>query len=140
MRRKMLVPDLYIIHWNLDSTAAYKKKSKTWKKKLPFILCNFSVRTLQCFQKKNFTHENIKKKRPQKLLIIGPNLFFHSPAQPTANSPKSIFHIIKMSLQASVLLIVLTGYKARILNNRFWPSKSGIKIYKPAQVIMAHLQ
>jgi hypothetical protein len=41
------------------------------------------------------------------LLIIGPNLLFHSPAQPTANSPKSIFHIIKMSHQASVVLSVV---------------------------------
>ena len=47
------------------------------------------------------------KNLPQKLLIIGPNLLFHSPAQPTANSPKSIFHIIKMSHQPSVLLSVL---------------------------------
>ena len=46
------------------------------------------------------------KNLPQKLLIIGPNLLFHSPAQPIANSPKSIFHIIKMSHQASVLLSV----------------------------------
>ena len=29
------------------------------------------------FSKKNFAHENIKK-TPQKLLIIGPKLFFHS--------------------------------------------------------------
>ena len=47
------------------------------------------------------------KNLPQKLLIIGPNLLFHSPAQPTANSPKSIFHIIKMSRHASVLLSVM---------------------------------
>ena len=37
------------------------------------------------------------------VLIIGPNLLFHSPA----HSPKSIFHIIKMSHQASVLLFVI---------------------------------
>ena len=46
------------------------------------------------------------KNHPQKLLIIGPNLLFHSRAQPKANSPKSIFHIIKMSHQPSVLLFV----------------------------------
>jgi hypothetical protein len=45
------------------------------------------------------------------LLIIGPNLLFHSPAQPTANSPKSIFHIIKMSHHASVLLSVHETYR-----------------------------
>ena len=43
----------------------------------------------------------------KKLLIIGPNLFFHSPAHPTAHSPKSIFHIIKMSHQASVLNLAI---------------------------------
>ena len=41
------------------------------------------------------------------MLIFGPDLFSHSPAQPTANSPKSIFHIIKMFHQASVLLSVV---------------------------------
>ena len=29
---------------------------------------------------------------PQKLLIIGPNLFFHCPVQPTAHSPGLNFH------------------------------------------------
>ena len=43
----------------------------------------------------------------QKLLIIGPNLFFHSPAHPTAHSPELIFHIIKnMSQDTSVSLSV----------------------------------
>ena len=46
------------------------------------------------------------KNGPQKLLIIGPNLFFHSPAQPTAHSPKLIFHIINMSQNSSVSLSV----------------------------------
>ena len=46
------------------------------------------------------------KNLPQKLLIIGPNILFHSPAQATANSPKSIFHVIKMSHQASVFFSV----------------------------------
>ena len=53
---------------------------------------------------------NSKKNRPQKLLIIGPNLFFHSPAQPTAHSPELIFHIIKMSQDTSVSLSVLYGF------------------------------
>ena len=46
------------------------------------------------------------KDGPQKLLIIGPNLFFRSPAQPTAHSLELIFHIINMSQYASVLLSV----------------------------------
>jgi hypothetical protein len=53
------------------------------------------------------------KNGPQKLLIIGPNLFFHSPAQPTAHSPELIFHIINMSQDTSVSLslILVTAVK-----------------------------
>ena len=64
----------------------------------------YLVQTLQYFKKPLPTKS--WKNHSQKLLIIGSNLLFHSPAQPTANSPKSIFHIIKMSHQASVLLFV----------------------------------
>ena len=47
------------------------------------------------------------KNRPQKLLIIVPTIFFHSPAQPTAHSPKLIFHVINMSQDSSVSLSVV---------------------------------
>ena len=85
------------------------------------------------------------KNLPQKLLIIGPNLFSHSPAQATANSPKSIFHIIKMSHQTSVLLSVPSfllcnnhHYNDHIVlrfsslfnalkNSKFWWEKRGRK-------------
>ena len=50
-----------------------------------------------------FTHENLKN-GPTKLLIIGPNLFFHSRAQPTAHSQELIFHIMNMSQETSVSL------------------------------------
>ena len=46
------------------------------------------------------------KNRPKKLLIIGPNLFFHSPVQSTDQSPGLIFHIINTSQDTSVLLSV----------------------------------
>ena len=44
------------------------------------------------------------KNGPQKLLIIGPNLFFHSPAY----SQELVFHIINMSQDPSVSLSVAT--------------------------------
>jgi hypothetical protein len=44
--------------------------------------------------------------KTQKLLIIGPNLFFHSPAQATAHSPELTFHIMNMSQDTSVSLSV----------------------------------
>ena len=43
------------------------------------------------------------KNGPQKLLIIGPNLFFHSPA----HRPKLISDIINMSQDSSVSLFVV---------------------------------
>ena len=75
------------------------------KKNLPFFYATFQCGRYNVF---NFFFLTTKswKNLPQKLLIIGPNLFSHSPAQHTANSPKSIFHIIEMSHQASVLLFV----------------------------------
>jgi hypothetical protein len=44
------------------------------------------------------------------LLIIGPNPFFHSPAQTTAHSPELIFHIMKSRDQTSVLLSVVWNH------------------------------
>ena len=82
------------------------------KKNLPqknffftFFLCNFSVRTLQCFQIFFFfAHKNLKK--PPSKVAHQARTFFPT-AQPTANSPKSIFHNMKMSHQASVLSSVV---------------------------------
>ena len=71
------------------------------------------MQTLNYFQKKIkliFCPWKLKKNGPQKLLIIGPNLLFHSPAQPTAHNPELIFQIIKFREQASVLLSVQWGY------------------------------
>ena len=52
----------------------------------PFILCNFLVQTLQCFQIIYFFFLTLKtwKNHPKKLLIIGPIFFFR-----IANRPKS---------------------------------------------------
>ena len=64
------------------------------------------------------------KNGPQKLLIIGPNFFFHSPAQPTAHSPELIFHIINMSqdtsVSLSVLLFIFTYVPICFRGNIFW--------------------
>ena len=50
----------------------------------------------------NFLPTKNLKNGPQKLLIIGPDLFFHSPA----HSPELIFHIMKSRDQTSVQLSV----------------------------------
>ena len=62
------------------------------------------------FKKFLFGPEKVKK-QASKLLIIGPNLLFHSPA----HSPELIFHTIKYREQASVLLSVLTTPLANTL-------------------------
>ena len=51
----------------------------------------------------NFLPTKNLKNGPQTLLIIGPDLFFHSPA----HSPELIFHIMNMSQDTSVSLSVL---------------------------------
>ena len=52
--------------------------------------------------------------RPQKLLLIGPNLFFLSPAQPTAQSPKLIIHCYKYVPRPICLLICDSMYNLRL--------------------------
>ena len=46
------------------------------------------------------------KNGPQKLLIIGPKLFFHKYSAAAQNSPELIIHIINMSQDSSVSLSV----------------------------------
>ena len=82
--------------------AAEKKKTPNCHKYATFQCGHYNVFKFFFF----FFPTKSWKNLPQKLLITGPNLFSHSPAQATANSPKSIFHIIKMSHQTSVLLSV----------------------------------
>jgi hypothetical protein len=73
-------------------------------------MLNFSVRTLQYLKKKSFfVHENIKN-GPQKLLIIGPKLFFLKYGQAAQTSLELIFHIINMSQATSVSLSVAYTY------------------------------
>ena len=62
------------------------------------------------FSKQN-AHESIKN-GPQKLLIIGPKLFFHSTAQ---TSPELIFHIINMSQDSSVSLSVVVSQVIKVI-------------------------
>ena len=58
----------------------------------------------------NFLPTKNLKNGPQTLLIIGPDLFFHSPAQPTAHSPELIFHIKKMSQDTPVSSFVAAAH------------------------------
>ena len=70
------------------------------------------------FSKKNsnlfFAHENIKN-GPQKLLIIGPKLFFHKYGPAAQTSPELIFHIINMSQDSSVSLSEILGVPIYLL-------------------------
>ena len=67
---------------------------------LTFILCNFSVRTKFFFEIFEFCLW-IHKNGSQKLLIIGPKLFFHKYGPAAQTSPELIFHIINMSQDSS---------------------------------------
>ena len=81
------------------------------KKKITKItLLNFSVRMLRYFLKKTkifFAPESMKK-YPQKLLIIGPPLFFQH-CQPAQNLPKSHFLFHKnVSLRDFYIMTLVT--------------------------------
>jgi hypothetical protein len=92
------------------------KKKNVPKKRffLPFFYATF-----QCgrYNVLVFLPTKSWKNRPQKLLIIGPNLLFHS----TAHSPELIFHIIKCREQASVLFSVIMTIFIIISCQRFLP-------------------
>jgi hypothetical protein len=92
----MLIPDLYVFILKFHSNLAYKKDKNMKKKSPPKNLLSLFYATFQFGRYSG----------PQKLLIIGPTLFFHSPAQTTAHSPEWIFHIMKSRDQTSVLLSV----------------------------------
>ena len=83
------------------------------------MLCHFLVWTLQYLKKKNFARENLKNK-PQKMLIIGPKLFFSQYCMTPQTSPELIFHIVKMSKYSSVSLSVLYPYSYFILQGAFY--------------------
>ena len=51
----------------------------------------------------------ILKNGPQKLLIIGPNLFFTVQPSPQPTAPELIFHLINMSQDSSVSSFVPLG-------------------------------
>ena len=89
-----------------------------------FILCNFSVQTLQYFQKtSNLFFAREKKKGPQKLLITAPNFFFHKYGPAAQTNPEFIFHIINVSQDSSVSFSVFVIFNFSIwwkLFNDFW--------------------
>jgi hypothetical protein len=88
IREETLVPDLYVL---TVESAAYIKKRLKREKKINFILCNFSVRTLQCkknFKKYFFAHEKLKKP-PKKVAHNRPKPFYFTVqprTQPTAQN------------------------------------------------------
>ena len=65
-----------------------------------FILCNFSVRTLKYFQKKNwinFLSIKTLKNWPQKLLIIGPDPFISQSSPDRSPQPRINFSYYEIS-------------------------------------------
>ena len=100
------------LHSNSTQILAYIKKTKLEKKNYLFSMLLFSADAI-VFSKKNlnfFLTPKKGKNGPQKLLIIGPDPFFHRPAQATAHSPKLTFHIMKSRDQTSVLLSVRQSF------------------------------
>ena len=85
---------------------ALKKTCFSKKKILPpqkivftFFLCNFSVRTLQCFQKilKFFWPRKSEKNWPQKLLMIDPAPFIAQSSQDHSPQPRIDFSYYEIS-------------------------------------------
>ena len=90
--------------------SAMKKTALRYCKvsKANLFLCNFSVRTLQCFQRKIlfFCPQKVEKP-PSKVAHNPPQTFFSCTGSDAQTSPELIFHVINMSQDASVLLYML---------------------------------
>ena len=76
-----------------------------------FFLCNFSVRTLQCFQKKKFIFFALKKlkKPPSKVAHNRPKPFFPQPSPSHSQQPKIDFSYHK-NVSPSVCSLVCGTY------------------------------
>ena len=65
------------------------------------MLCNFLMQTLQYLKRRKKNARENMKKRPQKLLIIGP--FFFQFCQPAQNQPKFQFLFHKKLLTTQLM-------------------------------------
>ena len=94
-------------------TCNWTQRNKTFtsysriKEHLTSNCCNSTVCTLPVLTK----FWNLKKNKPQKLLIIGPKLFFHRTGPAAQTSPELIFHHINISQDSSLFISV---YKMRV--------------------------
>ena len=87
------------------------------------------MQTLQCFQKKLnlfFAHENIKK-RASKVAHHWPKLFFHSPAQPTAQWKIDFSYYKYVPRLICLLICVVKGW-------RRWTSRVILHCWKVAAI------
>ena len=101
---------------------AYKKRLKNKNKIFPkkffffftFFLCNFSVRTLQCFQIFFFFFDHKKlKKTPQKVAHNWPKGVFFFSAAPTAQtSPELHFRFMNSFIQSSLVRSLLPHHSS----------------------------
>ena len=86
-----------------------------------FILCNFSVRTLQCKKKiLIFCPWKIEKTSQKSCSESTQTPFSHGPAQASAHSPKLISHFMKFRDQTSVLLFVLKVNLLFVMKFEVW--------------------
>ena len=127
LENRCLFQTFMYLNWNLRFHSSLQNWTKTWKKiflkntKLHFFLCNFSMQTLQYFQKKiKFTFYLWQQKNPSKSAHNRPQTFFHkySPAVQTSQELSS--HIIKYREKAYVLSSVLKGDMKLLPSSPYW--------------------
>ena len=99
-------PDLYVLTVGflaLKKTCFSEKKKSSQKIKInfTFFLCNFSVRTLQCFQKKKFLTTKSWKNHAKKLHTYGSCEVFFLCSPTALNSPELHFRFINSFIQLS---------------------------------------
>ena len=127
----MLVPNS-----NLDSTAAYIKKTKTWKKIYHPQNIFFYLFSMQLFSadatifSKKKSHENIKKVS-SKVAHNWPQIFFSCTGPAAQTSLESIFHVINinMSQDSSFVLSVPDPNMSHTWSElEFWGFRVGFRV------------
>ena len=127
-----MFPTSIYLHSNSTQILAYKKKTKTWKnkhekktssrsKKNTFILCNFSVPTLWCFQKKSniFFYPEKVKKQASKVAHNRPNPFFSQSSLDLSPQPRIDFSYYEI-LGPDICSLICDSGSLEVYRNAFF--------------------
>ena len=128
LENRCLFQTFMYLNWNLRFHSSLQNWTETWKKKflkntkLHFFSMQLFNADAAIFSKKKQIYflPMTTKKTPQKVLIIGPKLFFHKYSSAVQTSQELSSHIIKYREKAYVLSSVLKGDMKLLPSSPYW--------------------